>query len=105
MMHVLLTGTLVKPAQSRTTAKGGAFSTALMRVPHAEANASLASLIAFADPARAAILALQPGDALSIVGEAKPTEWEKEGEIKRGLSVVVSQVLTLYQVDKRRAGK
>ena len=62
----------------------------------------LVSAIAFAPDAVAALLALTKGDAIAIAGRAKLTSWEKNGEEKHGLSVVVDKVLTVYQIEKKR---
>ena len=59
-------------------------------------------LIAFnADPVTG-LLALSKGDAVASAGRAKLTSWEKDGEQKRGLSVVADKLLTVYQIDKKR---
>jgi len=73
-----------------------------MRVPAEDAEAMLVSVIAFAADAVTGLLALSKGDALAIAGRAKLTSWEKDGEEKHGLSVVADQVLTIYQIEKRR---
>ena len=101
-LDVLVSGTLAPDPQSRTSAAGKPFATALVRVPIEDAEALLCSVIAFAPGAVQALLALVKGDAVAIVGRAKLNEREKDGERKHGLSVVAEQVLTVYQIDKRR---
>lgn len=62
----------------------------------------LVSIIAFNADAVAGLLALAKGDACAIAGRAKLTSWEKDGEQRHGLSVTADQVLTIYQIEKRR---
>jgi single-stranded DNA-binding protein len=64
----------------------------------------LASVIAFSETATR-VQALTDGDAVSIAGSAKLTHWtDKEGEIRVGLDVVATSVLTAYAARKKRAG-
>ena len=102
MLSVLCSGSLVSDPRERTTAAGKAFATCQMRVPAEDTEALLVSIIAFNADAVAAILALSKGDAVAIAGRAKLTSWEKDGEEKHGLSVVADQVLSIYQIEKRR---
>ncbi len=102
MLSVLASGTLVSDPRARTTAAGKTFATAQLRVPSEDSEAMLVSAIAFAPDAVAALLALTKGDAIAIAGRAKLTSWEKNGEEKHGLSVVVDKVLTVYQIEKKR---
>jgi single-stranded DNA-binding protein len=72
-----------------------------MRCP-TEEDSILVSLVAFSDTARRGLSALTKGDALSVVGRAKLTSWEKDGDTKFGISVIAEQVLSVYQLEKRR---
>jgi single-stranded DNA-binding protein len=103
MLNVLVTGTLVRDPQERQSAKGKAFVTASMRVPVEEGESILVSLIAFSDSAVSGLRALSNGDALAVSGRGKLTEWEKNGEQHRGMSVVAERVMTLYQLEKKRS--
>lgn len=102
MLNVLASGVLVAQPQRRTSAAGKDYATCTMRVPVDGADAVLCSLIAFAPDAVDSLLALGKGDALAVAGRAKLSIWEKDGEQRHGLSVVVDQVLTMYQIEKRR---
>lgn len=102
MLSVLCSGSLVSDPRERTTAGGKAFATAQMRVPAEDAEAMLVSVIAFNADAVTGLLALSKGDALAVAGRAKLSTWEKDGEEKHGLSVVVDRVLTAYQAGKLR---
>ena len=101
MLSVLASGTLVSDPRQRTSATGKAFATGQMRVPAEDAD-PMHRVIAFAADAVQALLALQRGDSCAIAGRAKLTSWEKDGEQRHGLSVAADQVLTIYQIEKRR---
>lgn len=102
MLNILASGTLVSDPVARTSAKGKPFATGTMRVPSEDADPVLMSLIAFSSTAVDTLLALTKGEALAVVGRAKLTAWEKNGEQHHGLSMVADQVMTVYQADKRR---
>jgi single-stranded DNA-binding protein len=103
MLNILASGTLVSDPRQRTTAAGKAFATGQMRVPAEDAEALLVSIIAFNADAVTGLLALSKGGALAIAGRAKLTSWTgQDGAEKHGLSVVADQVLTIYQIEKRR---
>ncbi len=102
MLSVLASGTLIADPKERATTAGKPYATGIVRVPAEDAEPMLVSLITFNADAVAALLALTKGDALAIVGRAKLSSWTKDGEEKHGLSVVADQVLTIYQIEKRR---
>lgn len=102
MLNILATGTLVTDPKRRTSAGGKDFATASMRVPADGSEAMLVSIIAFNTNAVTALLALAKGDACVVAGRAKLTSWEKDGAQHHGLSVTADQVLSMYQIEKRR---
>ncbi|MFI3188981.1 MAG: hypothetical protein QX190_05350 [Methylococcales bacterium] len=60
--------------------------------------------IAFSEVA-AKIARLKKGDALTVCGSLKPSEWtdKTSGETKHGLSITVSNGLSVYDIKKRKA--
>lgn len=102
MLSVLASGTLVREAQQRTGGTGRPYATASMRVPCEGDEAAFVSLVAFSTSAIEALLVLQKGDSLAVTGRAKLTTWEKDGEQRQSLSMVAEQVMTHYQLEKRR---
>jgi single-strand DNA-binding protein len=101
-LAILAQGSLVADPQERTSAKGGSYVTAQLRVATDDAPI-LVSIIAFADTAVTALLALRKGDAAAVTSRAKLTTWSgKDGEAHHGLSLVADAVLTVYQAGKRR---
>jgi hypothetical protein len=59
--------------------------------------------IAFGEVAER-ITRLAKSDAVSVIGSLKPTEWTDKvtGEIKHGLNITVSNVLSVYDIKKRK---
>lgn len=103
MLTILASGTLVADPVSRTASNGKTFATGLLRVPVEDGEPVLFSVIAFNAEAVKAILALAKGDACSIAGRAKLTNWTgQDGTENRGLNVVCEKVLTPYLIDKKR---
>lgn len=101
-LAVLAQGSLVADPQQRTSAKGGAYVTAQLRVA-SDDGPILVSLIAFATDAVAGLMALRKGDVAAVSGMAKLTSWAgRDGETNHGLSVVVEGVLSAYAAGKRR---
>jgi len=102
MLSVLASGTLAADPRERTSAAGKIFCTGLLRCPVEDGEPILASFIAFAESTVEALLALKKGDAISIAGRAKLSEWEKDGETKHGISIVADRVLTAYAAGRAR---
>ena len=102
MIAILVTGTLAADPQRRQAANGNPFATALLRVPTGEESA-LVSVIVFDPQACEDLLRLKKGDSVSITGRAKLTAWTgRDGETRHGLSVVAEQVMSAYQVGRKR---
>ncbi len=103
MIDGLISGKLHGTALERTSKNGKPFTTAKMRAANHEGESLLITLLAFADNAQAALLALGDGDAVAVSGSIKPTSWtDKDGNTRVGLDVIAANVLTAYHVDKRR---
>ena len=103
MIDGLIGGKLHGTALERTGKSGKHFTTAKMRATNHEGKSVFINLLAFADNAQAALLALGDGDAVAVSGSIKPTAWQdKDGNTRTGLDMIAAQVLTSYHVDKRR---
>ena len=63
----------------------------------------IVSGVAFTETAEK-IARLQKGDALSVVGSLKPSEWTDKatGTLKHGLSITANASLSAYDIKKRR---
>lgn len=102
MLTVLAVGNLIRDPERRTSSKGKDYATALLRVPSAEADAMLVSVITFNPDTVQALLAHGKGDELAVAGRAGLRSWEGRDGEQHGLSVVADKVLSTYMVDKRR---
>jgi single-stranded DNA-binding protein len=103
MIDALVTGKLIRDPALKTGASGKPYCNFLLSVPTGDGEPVIVSGIAFADVAER-IGRLGKGDALSVAGSLKPSEWTDKttGETKRGLNITVSAALSAYDVKKRR---
>jgi single-stranded DNA-binding protein len=102
MIDALITGRLIRAPELKTSKNGKPYCQFLLSVPTGEERA-LVYGVAFKEVAEK-IARLQDGDALAVIGSLKPTEWcdKTTGAIKHGLSITVSNSLSLYEVKKRK---
>jgi single-stranded DNA-binding protein len=103
MIDALITGKLIRDPALKTGASGKPYCNFLLSVPTGDGEPVIVSGIAFADVAER-IGRLKKGDAVSVAGALKPSEWTDKttGELKHGLNVTVSAALSAYDVKKRR---
>lgn len=104
MIEALITGTLFSLAEQRQGKNDTTFVLAKVKAQPGEGEPLIANVIAFAPEACAALLALDEGDALALTGTLTPKVWtDKQGNTRPALDLVASQVLTVYQVERKRA--
>ena len=105
-IDALLTGKLVNQPTQRTSKNGNPFTVCRIRVAGAgagESDSLLVNVIAFAEPAQAALLALDVGEAVSLAGSLKVGIWQaNDGTHKPGLDLTVGAVLSAHSVAKKR---
>jgi hypothetical protein len=104
-IDALVTGTLHKPAQTRTASNGNPFCTCTVRAPTRDPQVQVfVSVIAFDAAAVEALAALGPGDAVSLAGELTPKVYVPKdgGEPRPSLDLLAHAVLTPYAVERRR---
>jgi single-stranded DNA-binding protein len=103
MLDALISGKLIKQPELKTSQNGKPYTNFLLSVSIGEAENIVISGIAFGSHAER-ISKLGKGDAISVIGGLKPREWADKaaGETKRGLSVTVANVLSVYDIKKRR---
>ena len=101
MISALITGDLISDPVERTTAKGAPFVTATMRVP-AGADALLVGIATFDRTAGERLAKLHKGASVAVAGTLEATEWEKDGETRKGWRLTATEVLSVYQARKRR---
>ncbi|MGH8558640.1 MAG: single-stranded DNA-binding protein [Methylococcales bacterium] len=103
MINALTTGTLIRDPVTRTARNGNPYTHFLLTVPVGDGETTLATGIAFGDPAEK-IAKFKRGDAIAVVGTMKPSIWPDKttGEIRHGLNIVVQACLSPYDVRRRR---
>lgn len=105
-IDALLNGKLMSQPTQRTSRNGNPFTTCRIRVAGAgagEADSLLVNCIAFAEPAQAALLALNVGEAVALAGSLKVGIWQaNDGTARPSLDLTASAVLTTYSIAKKR---
>lgn len=101
MFEVLISGKLVRDPQVRTGQSGKPFTTALVKIPVEGEESNLASVISFGETGER-LGRLKANDAVCLSGSAKLSSWERDGELRHGLSVTASAILTLHDASKRQ---
>ncbi len=105
MFSVLLSGKLTKDPKPGVGRNGQPYCTASIRVPvqgqkEDEPDYAFASVIAFGEDAEK-LSRLLIGDAVSVAGSARLSNWERDGKQMTGLNVTVSGILSVYERRKR----
>lgn len=104
MLDALISGRLIKDCQLKTAKNGKPYTNFLLTVHVGEPDNIVISGIALGDAAER-LAKLGKGDAVSVTGSLKPTEWEDRmtSETRHGLGITVADVLSAYDIKKRRA--
>ena len=99
--HVLITGSLFRAPEQRTSKAGKPFVTATIRSKDGDASQYWRA-VAFSETAQAELMRLGDGDALSVQGALKVETYERDGETKLSLSIIAEHVLALRQPSRKR---
>lgn len=92
MITCMLSGTLTKSPEQRTSKNGNTYSLASIRIPSAEGDL-FASVTAF-EPLAATLAGMAKGDPITVVGTAKLSAYQaKDGEHRAGLSIIASRII------------
>ena len=104
MIDCLIQGKLFAAPTERTSKAGKPFVTAKMRAAAGDGESLFVNVIAFEQAAVAALLALDAGDSLAVAGSLTPKVWTDKatGEPRAGLDMQAHQVLSMYQLQKKR---
>lgn len=103
MLNVLIAGKVIVQPQERRSAAGKSFVTTTVACATGGEGDTTASVIAFSESARNALLALSKGDAVCLTGRATPKVYAPaNGEPRASLDVVAEAVLTQYQLKQKR---
>lgn len=105
MIDALISGRLAADPKPGTAKSGSPYAVARLWVATNGADNLHVSAIAFAEPARAALLALSAGETVALAGELTPKIWTdpKTGTPRLSADMVAHAVLTAYHVSRRRA--
>ena len=79
------------------------YAVAKVKADTAGGESILVNAIAFSAESCKALLALDDGDSLTLVGNLTPKVWtDKQGNTKPVMDMVATQVLTVYQASRKR---
>ena len=103
MIDALIAGKLYGQPQGRKGTKGKPYALAKVRVATSKGETLFVSVIAF-DAAATALLAMEDGDGVALVGSITPTAWadKQTGEPRAGLDMQAQKALSVYQMQKKR---
>lgn len=106
-VHVLITGSLFKPAERRTSKAGKVFVVATVKAAAVDAtNSEFWSVLAFNDTAQEQLLRLEAGEKLSLQGGLKLETFRRDdGEVRISRTVFADNVLVLRAPPKERKPK
>lgn len=102
-IDALIGGTLWKKPEQRLSNAGKPYVTANVRAADGDGESLFVNVVAFSDSAKAALLALDDGDSVSLAGTLKIGTYEaRDGSVKPSVSMVAQKVLTAYHVARKR---
>ncbi|MFV0601951.1 MAG: single-stranded DNA-binding protein [Brachymonas sp.] len=103
MIDGLVAGRVYGQPQSRNDANGKPYAFGKVRAATKEGDSLFVSVIVFGD-AVGPFLALGDGDSVALAGSLTPKAWTDKatGEPRAGLDMQVHQVLSIYQLQKKR---
>ena len=103
MIDALIQGHLHGAPKARTSQAGKPFATCTARTTTRDGATVFANVIAFAESAVTALLALSAGDAVALSGELTPKVYTPPGgEPRPSLDLLAHAVLTPYHVARKR---
>ncbi|WP_367025185.1 single-stranded DNA-binding protein [Methylococcus sp. ANG] len=100
-IHCLISGTLYKDPQSRTSASGKPFCTAQLRTEQ-DGQSVWCSVICFDTAACEELMRCHAGDAVAAQGRLKISTYEKNGEVRPSLDITASSILPLKPKPRER---
>jgi single-stranded DNA-binding protein len=100
--YALVTGTLFRAPEQRTSKNSNPFVTATLKAKDGE-TMQWWKVVAFSESAQSALLRLGDGDTVTCQGPLKVETYEKDDETKLSLSLIADHVLALRQPPKPRS--
>lgn len=106
MIDALISGKLFRDTELKQSAKQNYYCHFMLSVKIDDPFPVIVSGIAFNESAEKIAL-LKKGDTVAVTGSLKPSEWQDKnsGEMKHGLSITVSNCLSVYDINKRKYDK
>jgi single-stranded DNA-binding protein len=101
MIRALISGSLFKLPESKTSSSGNGYVSAVLKVSDGS-KTHFVRVFAFSDSAREEIEGLREGDGLSVVGTLKAEIYEKGGEARISLSLTADRALALKKEKRER---
>lgn len=102
-IDALVTGTVFRKPEQRTSGAGKTYVTSTIRAADGAGESLLVSVVAFSDTAKGSLLAMDAGDALAVSGALKLGTYEaRDGSVKPSVSMVVEAVLSTYRVQRKK---
>ena len=104
MIDALIAGKVYGQPQSRNDANGKPYSFGKVRASANSGESLFVSVIAFGEAAKT-FMALGDGDGVALAGNITPKAWadKQTSEPRAGLDMQAQQVLSLYQLKKKRS--
>ncbi len=103
MIDALVVGKIYGTPLERTAKNGNTYVTAKVRAPTRDGESLFINVVAFANTAATALLALEDGDSVALAGELTAKAYtSKEGAPKPSIELLAHQVLSEYAVQRKR---
>lgn len=103
MIDGLIAGKMHGKAIERTSKNGKPYALAKVRAAGGDGEALFVNVIVFDTGPCNALLALGDGDSVALAGTLTPKAWlDREGQPRAAVDVVAAQVLSAYQVRRKR---
>lgn len=103
MIDALLSGRLAADPKEGAASNGNRYATARLHVAAGAEDRITVSVIAFDAVTVAGLLALKPGEAVTLAGELTPKVWtDKDGNARPSLDMKAHALLTPYHVQRKR---
>jgi single-stranded DNA-binding protein len=105
LTYALVSGSLFRAPEQRTSKTGKPYVTATLKVKDGETS-QWWRVTAFSESAQPALMRLDEGDSLSVQGSFRAELYTPDGgETKLSLLIVADKVLALRQTPKERSAK
>jgi single-stranded DNA-binding protein len=103
MIDALVTGKVFGAPAQKVGKSGKPFAVCKVRAPMHDGESIFINVIAFDQNPCAALMGLGDGDAVALAGLLTPKVWtDREGVSKPALDMVAQQVMSPYQLKRKR---